>query len=483
MVIGGMHLARLLVIVCVVACRSGDRGGEAAPAPITKTTIDEPSVTEDGVLVIPVARAAAGVYELHFGKGRALLSLDAGTLVAPDPVSGAIALEALAKWLGVPVPPKTHSQPLRPLAFEAIALADNQNKVFFNRGAEYAEMYINIRDDRHVEFVPKDEDYATPLADMFADALRDGPAPARTKQTDPGLETEEPRYLIGRELDPDGGHNPGCLGDGWFVFKPTSKTESVWFAKWGAATLMKVCDLPGAVDGVALGVHSGIAVAVVTGRDPRSHVVGGEQTATLWTIGPLGCHAIVTPKDLRISPLTAVYLSPTGTAIAFTENDDLVTFPVEKGKSTRTPITASDLVYAWDDDGIQLHDLKDNRTRVIAGQAPTKLDHHSTISPDGAYTATLFDASVEVFEHATRRSRTFKPTFRSDIRAIKRANEEAPQWIGPHALILRGIPDLILDATSLHTRPLSDPAVAVVCTSSDGLHALVQQDKALYQSK
>jgi len=160
-----------------------------------------------------------------------------------------------------------------------------------------------------------------------------------------------------------------------------------------------------------------------------------------------------------------------------------VTVPVGKGKPTRAPVDALDLIYSWDDDGIQLVNLEGQRSRMQPGTAPAKIDRATAASPDGKYTVAFGDASLDVTARANNETRTFKPTFRSDIRAIARASENAPEWLGPHSLILRGSPDLVLDLETLKVRPLAKVGVNVLCTSPNGAHALIEDDGGLVQSE
>jgi len=484
-----MHRTRLLLVASLIACRGSGREPDPAPPPSElarsePVVADEPRalVDQEGALVIPAVRTRSGEYELRFGKGRALLSLQAGTFVAPDPTSGAIALEVLTRWLGVRVPQSTHSRPLQPLTFDTIALGEGANKAFFASGAESAEMYINIIGDDRIAFLPKDPEYGSALADMFADALRDGPVPRRTMATDPQLETETPLFAIGREVDTHGGDRPACVPDGWIAFVADVASESVWHASWGRAP-KRLCELPGAVDELAVAPRSGAVVATVTARDPKSGVIDTRDTATLWSVGPSGCRAIATPKDVAIGPFTFVTLSSSGTDLAFLDRSDLVTQGVGGDAAKRTGVGALDLIYAWDEDGVQLHDLEGRRTRVQPGGSPAAIDRHTTISPDGVYAVTLREAALDVQERASGTSKTFTPSFRSDVRAIERADDDEPGWLAPHSVILRGSPDVALDVATLRMRPLVDPAASVVCVSPDGARALLQRGDELFESK
>jgi hypothetical protein len=309
---------------------------------------------------------------------------------------------------------------------------------------------------------------------MFADALRDGPAPPRTMKNDPNLASETPMFQIGREVVVAGAHKPTCIADGYLLFAPNKTGETVAFAQWGGAPA-RVCDVPGAIDEIAAAPNSPIVVAIVTGRDPKSHVIGGDQKSTMWSIGPTGCHALALPKDVKLGPFTWPFLSPTGSDVAFAENGHLRTIPTGKGTPTSVAIGDIDLLYSWDTDGIQLVDLEIHRSRAQPGKAPEKIEHASTISPDGAYTVTFLDGALDV------KGKKFTPAFRSDIRAIERASQDVPRWLAPHTLVLSGSPSLALDVTTLKARPLVGGTAKLVC--GDSTHVLLSDGEHLAESK
>jgi len=462
-----------VALACAVAC---DRAtpSDPAPAPVPRDAAvvwPEPKTSDDDVLEIPSRELQPGKYELHLGQGVIVLQLaESSSLVAPDPHRGELALQTLAKWLKQPVPIKTHSQPLQPVAFEALDMGDGDHKVFFTTGAEYAEMYINIKDSTHVEFVPKDSGYAGGLISIFADALRDGPEPPRTKANDPNLESDEPLFGTAHPFAFADGHDVYCTGDGWSAFRADSAHETLVHAPWGGK-IKKVCELPGAVDQIGVGLHSSNAIAIVTARDPRSGVIGGGMSASLWNIDASGCHRIALPAGIHISPFERPVLSPDGTQVALTDKSDVVVFPVAKGPTTRAHVHDLSLIYAWDADGIELHDLSGGRQRLVPGQPATDTDDATSTSPDGAYTAVVRKNSLDILDRTKHTTAHFTPHVRGDIRAIERALSTPLTWVAPHRLILRGAPDIALDAATLRSRPLAKTGT-FLCASTDGAHAL-----------
>jgi len=466
-----------VAFVCAVGC---DRSRPAAPPPViaphdAAVVWPDPKTSDDDILEVPAREIQPGKYELHLGQGVIVLELGAaGSLVAPDSHRGEIALLALAKWLKQPVPIKTHSEPLQPVAFEALDMGDGDHKVFFSVGAEYAEMYINIKDPTHVELVPKDPGYAGALISVFADALRDGPEPPRTKANDPNLETEEPLFASAHPFAFDDGHDVFCARDGWSAFRADTTHDMVVHAPWGGKAT-KVCELPGAVDDVAVGANSPNALAIVTARDARSGVIATGMAASLWSIDPGGCHRIAVPAGSHLGPFSRPALSPDGTQVALIDNSDVVIFPVGKGPTTRTRTTDLAQIYAWDVDGIQTHDLEGQRQKVVPGQPAASTDDAISTSPDGAYTAVVNAKGLDLVDRAKKTVAHFTPHVRGDVRAIDRARERPLAWIAPHGLILRGTPDISLDAATLRSRPLARTG-GFLCASPDGAHALFSDD-------
>lgn len=97
-----LGLAGLLLGGLLNGCTKPTPGGEVT---------DKPPVVKEGDLLLHAYRQGSG-YELRVGQGRALLTLDPPTLVAPDPEAGARFVDALVKALGVAPPIKFHTTPL-----------------------------------------------------------------------------------------------------------------------------------------------------------------------------------------------------------------------------------------------------------------------------------------------------------------------------------------------------------------------------------
>lgn len=462
--------------------------GSAAGLGSAARADEEATVDKEDDLDIPAVRTGEDRYELHFGSGRAVLDLGRGTLVAPDPKSGAVALAALAKWLGTPVPRQTHARPLEPVELQVMNMGDNDNKVFVSRGAEYAEMFINTPEPDHVVFVKKDSSYAGALVDVFADGLRDGPAPPRTKATDPNLATEDPWLPTLKAIDTPHSQ-PMCFGDGWIALTADKTGETVWRRAWGAAGPKPLCKLPGNVDEWGTNARGTVAVVMVGASDPTSGVMSGSDPVSVWVIDGMGCRRLRTRFKGGMS--TQPIVSPKGDAFVPDYGGDpkLHVVDLQTGAVTTTTVDPPklDFVYDWDDAGITLFSPTAEVVsfgRMVAGHV-TPLADAQTRSLDGAYTIDIHADSLVVTDRA-HHAATFTPHVRSDDRALARMHEHPPRAVGPRKLALAGSPDIVLDLETMKTQPLTVPpklgdTYALRCVSRDGNHALFTSGDEVFE--
>jgi hypothetical protein len=459
-------------LLAVVACKRDPPAPAPESRPAAEAEAELPKGEDDDLIMRATKKGS--VYELRAGDGVALLSTSPFSIVAPNAEAGGKFLAAAAKWLKVELPAKTHTQPLEPLSFETIDM-DDQNeggrtwhyhKAFLRRGAEYAELYINIdASGRFVNFRPKDSGYADALADILADALRDGPAPARTKETDPNLESEEPMFTLTKTGVEISRSHPVCLANRWLA----ASREKVEWRAWSSVEAKQLCKLPGEADQVETGTRSARGVALVSVHPPG--VTSTSDRSEVWTLGPDDCKHVTPNEALKLTPFSTLLVSPDAAEAAFENDGDLSILDLGTGKVRHVAGKKGHYLsgYRWDDDGPLLKVLLGTNW-IRAGDKPLELDQPVWLSRDKAYRASPSGATVAVTSKSG--TATFTAKIRSDVRALKRSLDDAPALLGAHAMVLSGSPDLALDLATLKTRPLTPAGYRYYCSSPDGEHAL-----------
>jgi hypothetical protein len=165
------------------------------------------------------------------GKG-AEVSWGEATLFVADRAAGQRFLDAFGKAFHQKAPKPKSPRPLRPLRFGTAILASNARRApdggFKGMGGGWqatkwfpelegysAEVFFNYDlGQRKGEFTEKDPDYREDLVGVLAAALRDGPRPERTPQTDPNLTDAGPHIGDTVLL---------CAKPGPYVFGPGAK--------------------------------------------------------------------------------------------------------------------------------------------------------------------------------------------------------------------------------------------------------------------
>ena len=135
-------------------------------------------------------------------------------VLAEDADAGGRMVAKIAAAFGQAAPAAKAPQPLRPLRFKTVVLGEHlgkgkahgfgpdnsgtwtATKWFLSDGAAEAEIYFNYDlASGAAEFTEKDADYNADVVNILAEALRDGPRPPRTPQTDPNLTDAGPRVV------------------------------------------------------------------------------------------------------------------------------------------------------------------------------------------------------------------------------------------------------------------------------------------------
>jgi hypothetical protein len=153
------------------------------------------------------------------GDGNAPVAWGKAVLIVKDREAGARFVELFSKAFStkLPSPPKQAHTPA-PFSIGTAILGENVTRTeqggFFGRGGGWtatkwfpeedgrsAEVYFNYNAaKREGEFSEKDDNYGDDLVAIFAAALRDGPRPERTPETDPNLTRVGPAIGQPRKL-------------------------------------------------------------------------------------------------------------------------------------------------------------------------------------------------------------------------------------------------------------------------------------------
>jgi hypothetical protein len=176
------------------------------------------------------------------GKGKAAdISWGEATLLVADRAAGERFLDVFGKAFHQESPRAKSPQPLRPWKFGTAILATNMRhapngglqgtggdwqatKWFPEWEGQTAEVFFNYDlKGRKGEFSEKDPDYRQDLLAILAGALRDGPRPERTPQTDPNL-TEAGPHISEPVLV--------CKNAAQFMFSPGGKKVVYTVGDW-----------------------------------------------------------------------------------------------------------------------------------------------------------------------------------------------------------------------------------------------------------
>jgi hypothetical protein len=458
----------------------------ATPAPGSEVP-DTPPVAQAGDLVLRAQPQGAG-YELRVGEGRVLLTLAPPTLVAPNPEAGSGFLDALSKALDVAPPIKDHTTPLQPLSFSLKDLGNEEeggrmwrfHKASFARGGDFAEAYLNISSDgRYVVLRAKDPSNNESLVDILAEPLRDGPAPKRTKASDPNLESDEPLYAAGKPVLTPFMHSAACLPGGWLAFANVDKGYSVQWFDWGSGAKKTLCELTGTVAEIAVGSRGNSAVLLLAEGDEHG-VRSSDGHSSLWRLDAQGCQRIKLPANVQLGHFENLLVSPDGTKAALVGGRQLHVIDTANGVTKSIPLDwrqGDSLLraYAWDDSGILLWKLANGRAtfaRYVPGGVPVQLERLVLSSRDGQYRVSPELNALEVRSKTSTESRRLQARNRNDQRTLQRMNTEAPALLAAHGLVLRGTSDLALDLVTLKTRPVAPKNLKWYCATPDGANAL-----------
>lgn len=154
------------------------------------------------------------------------------TILVANRDEGVKLLDLIGRAFKLKSPAERKQQPLEPWKFNTAVLGDGMKrepqggfagqggswsatKWFLERDGFYAEVYFNYNlKEMKGEFSEKDPDYREDLLAVLAIAVRDGPRPERTPQTDPNLTDVGPRFGNGQLL---------AKGARYFLFTPGGK--------------------------------------------------------------------------------------------------------------------------------------------------------------------------------------------------------------------------------------------------------------------
>ncbi len=270
--------------------------------------------------------------------------------------------------------------------------------------------------------------------------------------------------------------SPMCLPNGWAAFVKRNEDDDtipneLVFTRWGTSAPKPLCRIPGWVNGTAVGLRAKSAVAFVarafwiqTGREP----------ATLWLIDERGCRQVKS-KGAALRCNTGVVASPAGDFAAVTDFRSIVSVNLASGAVKRQQLVSLGDVapVTWDDDGpVASHDVDGALHRPDAG----RLEAPYWRSPDGRHRVTRAEASRLHIQDlvADGGARDFNAELPSQRSALADLTTGGVRWVGPRGLLLEADSETVLDLASLEVRDVTPAGYAVVCSSPDGQHALLE---------
>jgi hypothetical protein len=481
-------------------------------APARTTTVGD---DDRGLPLALVAEPMAGGKRLRLsaGGGSAILEMSdvqrsgspfafgKARLIPGERGQGEKFVAAVAKWLKVKLP-AGRAGTLEPFPLSFVRLGDDDqwqaNKLFFEVGSQYAEVYLNVATDGSVaKLSEKDEEYRKDLVALLARALRDGSPPRRTPENDATLASAQPLYGEPRAVPGSDYVTTGAWVKSSYVAARESlgrSTVLVWSDL--AAMPRELATLDGKVAGISPSPSGDrVALSVVHPKmrgswstdDPGSIYVvalaSGEPHELVKTSDEFhfygGSPVVWSPDETQValdgSPTTGKPPRPLATRVFDARSGAQVA--VTDGKLGAAPVS-------WSADGLLLRathydkSFKSSSTFYTwkPGEAPRKTGAPEQRSLDGSYHFAVAGGALDVRGPAGTARYTPAAAERDALAGLR----SEPRFLGGHAVLLVGEEPMALDLSSCKVRYLlGKRGPRFDSASPDGAMLLARQDDQL----
>jgi hypothetical protein len=448
-----------------------------------------------------ISENGAAVFVLEDASSSELFAFGEARVEPLSPREGGGFLGDVAGWLGQSVPP-VRPGTLEPFPFSYALLGERDgweaNKVFFEFGVQYAEVYLNIGPDgTRARLLEKDPDYAADLVALLAMAVRDGKPPRRSMATDPHLASDAVLFPTPRPLAV-----PGTFKGGpWSAQGFLGVVDYTRVVRWATqeSEPEEIATLPRILIGLSPApAGSPIAALVVYSQRKGSYSSSDPTEVFLIEPGKEPRSLLRSEPSFHLMSHARLVWSPDGTRLAASAPVDGTTrrrsrvriIEVASARVLHETDLALDLdeVSIWTASGLELvrHDwagpklTETHFTWEPAKSGPQRVPTPpGPRSPDGLYAIVVADGGVlEV--RGPDGTRTFESADAGDRKVIEMLPDFDPVWCGPHHLVLDSGDPVLLDLATLKTRLLlpargwnlvdaSPDGREVLCTSPDGL--------------
>lgn len=227
------------------------------------------------------------------------------TILVADRGEGVKFLDSIGRAFKLNAPAERTRQPLEPWKFNTAVLGDGMNrepqggfsgqggswsatKWFLERDGFSSEVFFNYNlKEMKGEFSEKDPDYREDLLAVLAIAVRDGPRPERTPQTDPNLTDVGPRFGKGHLLAKDARYFLFAPGGKLILFSSKSQNgATVVFAVTSEPPRepKEVARVQQELDGVTVLNPDAKQLLIVERTPQEKGVISSEDPKRLWWV-------------------------------------------------------------------------------------------------------------------------------------------------------------------------------------------------------
>ena len=436
-----------------------------------------------------------------------------GSVAASSRASGVVMAERFSEWLETPLPDQPgYTSDLEPVPCSAAWLGSEFGaegvrwdvvKLFFEHSGEYAELLMRLdsEGDRAV-FLEKDWDHRDPLIEVLTVALRDGPPPRRSMETDSNLASEDAlaRELAPLEGAPQAAH-VATWGSSGLIVADSSSTESR-ILLWKSLPMKP--RLLASVEGVVqevVGSPNGELVAITRIHSSDGRTVSSDDEVELLLLNTEGkarslagkggrpsihfnAHPVWSPDSSMLAFSIGVPKKPRGT-----HSQSIVVSAADGKEIFKTNPELNVTPKAWGAGGLLLEatdfDGDYNRTYRryvwwLGDTAPSAVaSEEDARSPGGKFRIRFSQERVAAESESSRLE--FVPVWASDKKAVETLGEFEPRWIGDWGLVVDSDELIVLDlSTGKSYLLLGDQgSFTFLVSSPDGKTIVVIEDGEL----
>jgi hypothetical protein len=443
------------------------------------------------------------------------IAFGTGVLEAADRARGNGVLEAIAGWLQEKVPPApTRPGSLAPFQLSYVSLGTDgsweANKLFFEDGAENAEIFLNLRKDgAQARLLEKDDSYRKPLLAILARAIRDGRPPRRTPANDPTFSSAVP---VVASLAPLIGGKDAGKPETWIghALAATTKVAPAKVLLWDdlGKPPRSLVELPGRISALVVSPKADrLAAMVVHPKDNVGMSSDDPGEVVVVALSDGAKRSLVTSSEqFQFGFLSTLVWAPDGRALAIGGHGTgkparQVTrvYDLAAGKATYVSSPELDAgPVRWDASGLTLAawivgkggTSGDDMERKLWLWRPGQRDPAAVPSeasklrtPDGTMTVNVAPTALTI--ESPKGRRRFTPGNPQDLSSLESLAEDPSMasWLGPSALVLASDADVVLDLQTAKLRYLfPEGETQFVSASPDGRHVVAQdpQGKLLW---